>query len=371
MKILIIANSSLVFGKELKNELEERSFDVTLLDFEFLTLFGKSGMDDHIAKSFQKFKNIPKLHMLFRMYYILQVIKRGHYDVVNIHYNRWFYKMLIPHFKSSKTKLVVSTYGSDFYRASDTTRERLRTIYEVADAVTFTNIVTQKEFVRYYNDFEQKVHLCRFGLKTLDYIDKNRDISKEEIRKKLGYAEDKVIVTCGYNATLAQQHFRIIEAIESLDDAHLQQCQFIFPLTYGDTSYRQRLIKRLERVAFNYKILETFLYEDENAYVKLASDIMINILQTDSFSGSMQEFLYAGNVVITGEWLPYHTFEEAGVFWLKVPDTDALEKTLSMAVEKLEILKKQTEKNRKVIASLSSWENTIENWRAVLQGEDI
>jgi glycosyltransferase involved in cell wall biosynthesis len=76
-------------------------------------------------------------------------------------------------------------------------------------------------------------------------------------------------------------------------------------------------------------------------------------------------------VVLTGEWLPYHTFEEAGVFWLKIPNTDALGKTLSMAVEKLEILKKQTEKNRKIIASLSSWENTIENWRAVLQGEDI
>jgi hypothetical protein len=371
MKILIIANSSLVFGKELKNELEEQSFDVTLLDFEFLTLFTKNGMDDHVAKSFQKFKNIPKLHMLFRMYYIFQVIKKGHYDVVNIHYNRWFYKMLIPYFKSSKTKLVISTYGSDFYRASDTARERLKAIYEVADAVTFTNAATQKEFVCYYNDFEQKVHLCRFGLKTLDYIDKNRDISKEEIRKKLGYAKDKIIVTCGYNATFAQQHFKIIEAIESLEDEQLQQCQFIFPLTYGDTSYKQKLMERLDRVTFSYKILEDFLYEDNNAYIKLASDMMINILQTDSFSGSMQEFLYAGNVVITGGWLPYRTFEEAGVFWLKIPNADALGETLSMALIKLEVLKKQTEKNRKIIASLSGWENNIGNWRAVLRGEGI
>ncbi len=367
-KILIIANSSIVFGKELKNELECAGYSVFLLDFEHLTFLEGNVVNEKFSTSFSKFKNIPKLSMLIRMYFILKVIKSADYDIVNIHYNRWFYKMIMPFFKSHPARLVISTYGSDFYRASDKIRRQLRSIYEQADAVTFTNEVTKKEFVSYYEDFENKSHLCRFGLKTLDYIDKNRKVPKAEMQKKLAMATDKIIVTCGYNATSAQQHFKIVESIEKLDEATQQKCQFVFPLTYGNGNYKATVIERLKEVTFDFVVLEDFLYEDDNAYVKLASDVMINMLETDSFSGSMQEFLYANNVVITGSWLPYKTFDEAGVVYLKIENLSELDSKLVDALENLELLKEKTTYNADMIAKLSRWSENIESWIKVFKG---
>jgi glycosyltransferase involved in cell wall biosynthesis len=365
----MIANSSVVFGRELTSELRGRGYSVDLLDFEHLFLERVEGVSRAYSQLFQPFKKIPKLHMLFRMFIILKVLKDSNYDVVNIHYNRWYYKLLMPYFKTSKTRLVISTYGSDFYRASSKIRRRLRSIYAVADAISFTNEFTKKEFISFYNDFEAKTHLCRFGLKTLEYIDRNRYKSRKELQKHLSYDSNKTVVSCGYNATSAQQHFAIIDAIEKLEKELRDRCQFIFLLTYGDAKYKERVKQRLESVEFSYRVLEEFLYEDDNAAVKLASDIMINVLQTDSFSGSMQEFLYAGNVVITGAWLPYGTFDDAGVFYLKIDSIDRLHDKLSYAIINREELAENSKKNKKIIANLSSWNENISSWIALLEGK--
>lgn len=371
MKILIIANSFLVFGKELKYELERCGDEVTLLDFEHLYLFTKEEQDESVAKKFASFKKLPKASMFFRLYFIWEVIKRGDYDVVNIHYNRWYYRWLMPYFSHIRTKLVISTYGSDFYRASVQIRNKLRLIYQRADAVTFTNEMTKEAFADFYQDFSEKSHICRFGLKTLEYIDKKRDIDRESMRMKLGYDTGKIIVTCGYNATSAQQHFKMIKVIEQLESDVKKKCQFVFPLTYGDDVYKREVIKKLASVKFDFVVLEAFLYGDDNAYVKLASDIMINVLETDSFSGSMQEFLYANNVVIAGSWLPYRTFDDAGVFYLKIDRLDALTDRLSFAVQQLDTLRARTEVNRKIIASLSAWCENIDAWRTVFEGKPV
>jgi len=371
VQVLIIANSSIVFGKELRNELLEKAYEVSLLDFASLELLEGNTLNNKFSNVFSKFKKLPKISMLFRMYYILKVIKKGEYDVVNIHYNRWFYKVIMHYFKSTKTKLVISTYGSDFYRASSKIRNRLRSIYKVADAVTFTNIATKEEFVKYYNAFEGKSHICRFGLKTLDFIDKNRELSKEKMQRRLGYDSSKIIVTCGYNATSAQQHFKIIESLEKLDEAFLNRCQFIFPLTYGDASYGEKVIQRVEGSKRNSKVLKDFLYQDDNAFVKLASDVMINILKTDSFSGSMQEFLYAGNVVITGSWLPYKTFDESGIVYEKVDSSEEIALKLKYVIDNLDVLKARTTPNASIIAKLSSWSQNIDSWIKVYEGKKI
>jgi len=365
----MIANSSLVFGKALKEELEKQGDEVTLLDFEYLYLFAKGSQDNSVAQKFAWVKGVPKLSMLFRIYYIKQVIKKGHYDVVNIHYSRWYYRWLLPLFGRIGTRLVISTYGSDFYRVSKKIRNRLRPVYAGADAVTFTNRLTKEAFVDFYKDFAYKSYVCRFGLEPLEYIDRNRKTDRAEIRRNLGYAADKIIVTCGYNATSAQQHFQIIEAIETLDKELQEKCQFVFLLTYGDDRYRQRVLETLAKVSFHYAVVEEFLYADDNAYVKLASDVMVNILETDSFSGSMQEFLYAGNVVITGEWLPYEVLDDAGIFWYKIKTPQALGSVLQKVLKGFETVKEQTTGNREIVASLSSWEKNIDCWRRVLEGE--
>lgn len=360
MKILLIASTKDVFGKELKNELNNKKFDVSLLDFESLLFYDKD--DKYIQiyyDKFYKYKHIPKLSMFFRMWYIKKIIQHYAFDVINIHVSRWFYILILPWL--TQKKLIVTFYGSDFYRTSNLIKNIQTILYKRADAITFTNPLTKKSFLVYYKNFENKSFVCRFGLKTLNFIDKNRNIEKKALKNTLGYNTKKIIVTCGYNSTKEQQHDKIIESILQLPKDLLEQIQFIFPMTYGDNRNKQRVKEILKKTELDYIVLEDFLYDDNNANIKLASDIMINILKTDSFSGSMQEFLYANNIVIVGAWLPYEVFDSAGVQYIKIDDINDLSLKLKKVVN-LDIEAFDTSKNQKIISDLSLWDNTIESW---------
>lgn len=298
--------------------------------------------------------------MFFRIYYIAKVIKAIGFELVNIHYSRWVYLFLLPVLKHSK--FIMTFYGSDFYRTKNLTKKIQSVIYKKADVLTFTNPLTRDAFVRYYKNYEKKSHVCRFGLKTLDYIDKNRLRPKNEMKEALGYKRDKIIVTCGYNATRAQQHHKILKELLLLEEEILKNVQFVFPMTYGNTSYKEEIKSALEKSRLDYLVLEEFLYEDDNAYVKLASDIMINLLETDSFSGSMQEFLYAQNHVITGSWLPYELFDKEGIVYTKIESTDELSPTLTKVLAKVDTDQIDLSVNEGIISILSSWKNNIDCW---------
>lgn len=361
MKVLIIANSSIVFGKELKENLNLFGYEIYLLDFESLVLINPDNTQNkNYAIQFLKYKRIPKLSMLFRMMYIKTILKEDNFELVNIHYSRWVYLLILGRLK--KIKFIITFYGSDFYRVSNQIKKMQIYIYKTASAISFTNPLTKQSFLEYYNDYSVKSFVCRFGLETLDFIDKNRDKNKIEIKKVLGYNEEKIIVTCGYNSTKSQQHEKIIEAIEKLDSKCKFRCQFIFPLTYGDTIQKELLKKTLLSANFDYLILENFLYEDENAFIKLGSDVMINILETDSFSGTMQEFLYAKNIVITGSWLPYEVFDKAGIIYEKINYPSELTNKLTYVINNLQKLKENLDKNKMIIYELSSWKNCIGMW---------
>ena len=361
MKIVFIANASSVFAKELKAELLFNGLTVYLLDFESLSLFDDKDREvEKYSRKFLKYKSIPKISMLMRMLIIKEILKDYSFEVVNIHYSRWYYLIILK--ELVKSKLIISFYGSDFYRTSYKIKNIQRALYKKADNITFTNHLTKESFLEFYGDFTDKSSVCRFGLKTLEYIDKNRDKDKSEIKKELEYSQEKIIVTCGYNSSKAQQHKKMIESILKLPNTLLEKIQFIFPLTYGDTLYKEYMKAILKNTNLDYIILEDFLYEDNNAYIKLASDVMINILQSDSFSGSMQEFLYAGNAVITGSWLPYGLFDKEGVKYFKIDSSDDLTYKITEVVQNLEVYKKGLDGNRDIIYKLSSWKNNLQSW---------
>ena len=366
MKVLIIANSKIVFGNELKTELSNCDMDISLLDFESLSLTDENNkVSTKYSKLFRKYKNIPKLSMFFRMLHIKKVIVDNNFDLVNIHFSRWFYLLILKIL--IKQKLVITFYGSDFYRTSDFIKNIQKIIYKKADAITFTNPMTKDSFFKYYNDFEEKSFVARFGLKTLDYIDKNRTKDKKEIKQSLGYDTEKIIITCGYNSTKAQQHEKIIENILKLDEKLLNKIQFIFPMTYGDNVHKENIKSILESTNLDYKVLEEFLYTDNNSYIKLASDIMINVLETDSFSGSMQEFLYADNIVVTGSWLPYELFDIEGINYYKIDNIIELGSMLYKMVVNLDEDKRNLSDNKIIINKLSSWKNNLNNWIEVYE----
>lgn len=363
MKILLIGNGSDIFAKELSQELKINSYEVLFLNTANLQIILNDGsINEKYTDSFGRYRKIPKFNVFIKFFLIHRIISENSFDVVNILGSSWQYILLLNFFKRMKARLVITFYGSDFYRTSNRVKKVQIPLYKIADALTFTNPLTQDSFFQYYKSFQQKSFVCRFGLKTLDYIDKNRLTSKREIREHLGYKQDKIIVTCGYNSTYEQQHEKIIQNINLLDQSILDKIQFVFPLTYGDDKHKEHIKKILEKSSFDYIILQEYLYADDNAYIKLASDIMINILQTDSFSGSMQEFLYAGNIVITGQWLPYEIFDKEGIVYEKIKSEKELHDKIKYCIDTFDYLKKDLDVNRDIIKKLSNWKVTIQKW---------
>jgi len=361
MKILLIASTESIFVKELKSELSQKDYDVFVLDLSTLKIYENYDLiNNTYADRLSRYKNIPKLGTFFKFRLIAKVIEENHFDVINIHQSDWKY-LLISN-SLSRHNVILTFYGSDFYRTSNRIKNIQRALYKKVQKLIFTNPATKNHFIDYYQEFEEKCHVCRFGLKTLDFIDKNRTQDIKALKKSLGYSLEKYIVTCGHNSTKAQQHDKIIENLIQLPQEVKNNTQFIFPLTYGEAENKQRVKQLLLQTDLDYLVLEEYLYEDRNAAIKLASNVMINILQTDSFSGSMQEFLYAGNTIITGSWLPYNLFDSKGVCYEKIDAPEQLKDRLVEVLTNFDSYRPNNQTNREIVYSLSGWINTIDCW---------
>lgn len=360
MKVLLIASAEDVFGRGLQCQLLERNINASLLDFGSLVLIDEN--EKRITKYVELYLGIRvflKIKMFLRMWIIKKIIQESNPDIINIHVSRWFYLMILPWIK--RRGLIITFYGSDFYRTSALVKRIQTILYSNADAITFTNPITRSSFLDFYKDFYHKSYVCRFGLDALDFIDKNKKLEKMDLKRKVGFSTNKIIVTCGYNSTKAQQHEKVIYTVLKLPATILEKFQFIFPLTYGDQDWKIRVKKILNATELDYICLENFLHADQNAYIKIASDIMINTLETDSFSGSMQEYLYANNVVMAGAWLPYDVFDKAGVKYIRVKDFNEINTWLA-DIARMGVSNFDTVGNDEVIGKLSRWPCVIDSW---------
>src|SRR3989304_10346614 len=78
----------------------------------------------------------------------------------------------------------------------------------------------------------------------------------------------------------------------------------------------------------NYKIMKSMLNIEDIARLRLIANIVLNIQTTDQLSASVQEHLFAGNIVIVGKWLPYDIYDEMGIFFVRAGDLNTLGKKL-------------------------------------------
>lgn len=366
MNILLIGDIYSVFLDQLVRELKKSGWtgeiDGLMLNQPVKRL--KVAVDNcyfHIAPAC-RYRVFNKLLLPIKYSRILKLVKSiGHYDIANVHFVQPYLPLFWKEIKKKAEKTILSVWGSDFYRVGHQTRRRLYKIFKECDAITFTNEQSRRDFISYYNDFENKSRVCSFGLETLEII-KRTEAEKNEIKKKFLIGDNKIVISCGYASTAGQQHEKIINVIKELDASISGKCMFVFPMTYGDKIYRSKIEQKLIKSGIDYRILKDFMSYEDIAWLRLITDIMVHIPVTDQFSGSMQEILFAGNIVITGDWLPYRVLYEKGVFLLSTNAPENLSDVLVYAIENLKELKKRTNKNQDIIWNLSSWEVNAGKW---------
>lgn len=316
-------------------------------------------------------QNLSKIYIKYQKFFRPLILnkflkkKRGWYDVVHVLYCIQDLMLMRHTLRSASPHIVLTVFGSDFYRLSEWRRRWFGPVYRSADFVTSNNSRALEEIGVVYALTPKQLRMCRFGFNALDTLNTFKEIPRHASRAKLQLPEDKVVICIGYNYDPIQQHLAILKSIESEPSlkANQENLFFLIPMTYGtDALYKEQLTEALGRFPFQYATIEHFLSEEENAHLRKAPDIMIQLQKSDSLSASTQEHMFAGNVVITGSWLPYDDMREAGIYFLTVNTPEEIGKALVSCIENLPEEQRRGRNNPELIFEMSSWEANLSSW---------
>lgn len=291
--------------------------------------------------------------------------KRGWYDVAHVLYCIQDLMIVKDSLRSASSRLILTVFGSDFYQLPEWKRQWFGAVYRSADFVTSNNTRAMEEIGKVYSLTPSKLRICRFGFNALDTLSKFKDIARSVSRDRLNLPQEKVVVCIGYNYDPIQQHLAILRSIET--DPALRAKKdllfFLIPMTYGtDPVYKEKLSATLAQFPFQHATIERFLSEEDNAHLRKAPDIMIQLQKSDSLSASTQEHMFADNVLITGSWLPYDDLREAGIHFLTVDEPGEIGRALALCIENLPDEKRKTVNNPEMIYRMSSWGANLPSW---------
>ncbi len=371
-KILVIGNGQSVLIKELYKNINKYTGDNFTIDLFSLNntekncnIFGKI----HTFPSFIFKVDNPTLAFILKVFYlkIFTFFISGKYDILHMHYIQNIFNHL--NIKKIAKKSIITVWGSDFLRRNESKRQKLKSLVEKVDIITCGNTTVLKNIGEYYNLNTEKLIHTPFGFEALDYIEKHKDSNKNSLKKLFNIPEDSICISIGYNADSGQQHQKLIELIKANSNLQILKDKlfFVLPMTYGERQpgYINHIENILKYFPFRYKVLKDFMNAETIARFRLACDILIQVQITDLLAGSMQEHLCAGNIVITGSWLPYQELKSRGVIFEEVNNVEETGEMLESVINNSKNI--STDGNFSRILNFGSWKHTAPKWANLYQ----
>ena len=296
-----------------------------------------------LPKILGKFRTLRGLfkQLLFR-YRVKSLL--SNYDIIHVHYMEDIILRDVDCFlKNIQGKLIVSVWGSDFLRATKEKKEKILKLLNQAKFITISNSKIEKSLRSYYKEslLNDNITTNYFIIEPLYVLNEiKKKYTKEESSKLLSLDNNRIIVTIGYNASIMQQHLKILKVLEQQDELkyHRNKIKIVFPVTYPKNEpYIKKLKEKAKKSCYKIEFLERFMTNEEVAHLRNATDIMVQLQTTDMLSASMLEHLYAGNKVITGSWLPYDELRDMGLVFESIDSIENLPLTLLNVINKINI----------------------------------
>lgn len=285
------------------------------------------------------------------------------YTIVDIHFFGSIYFKIIDILLQLSKKVKITIWGSDFYRIPVKIKEKQGFYYSKIDSIHVGTEQMKSDFLTFYNDYSDKISLARFGILQFDVM--NQISSAETLiksKQNLNLPIDKLIVTLGYNGSKGQQHLLMLEALTNLSLSLKKNIFVLLPMTYGASkNYIIEIESKLKTLDVAYTILSKTLTVDDIGRLRLCSNITVNTQISDAFSASIQEHIYAQNIVVVGDWLPYNKLLENQIFYLKT-DLNHLSDAINDVITNYNEYKGKSIENKEKIERLSSWDNVIIDW---------
>ncbi|HEY5125429.1 MAG TPA: hypothetical protein VIK14_16985, partial [Ignavibacteria bacterium] len=311
---------------------------------------------------------IPKVKGLLIKLFIKRIVLTlsEKCNIVDIHFFSPIYDELIYELKRRGKNVKITIWGSDFYRTDNIRREQQRIIYHEVDIIQMATRQICNDFLVVYPEYENKVRITNFGILQFDIIDELlQKGDSEAYKKEMGLPVDKIILVCGFNGSAGHQHLLIFESIEKLPPELKGQLFLLVPMTYGGNKpYIETIKQKADSLGLPYKLLPSLVPVHDVCKLRIVSDIAITIQKTDALSAAVMEHIYAGSILIAGDWLPYQILSENGVFYLTTP-LESLTETVSRTVENHSLLKNKCMDNNVKMAEIFSWNSVIKDWLAI------
>jgi hypothetical protein len=296
------------------------------------------------------------------------------FDTFHFHYMQYSYLRELFFVPKGK-KIICTFWGSDLLRTND-----VFNFYFVKKALNRSNIITcqsleLKEIIlsKFGRNLDDKIKIAIFPVdeKIYETIDFNENSTEaiNAFKLKYDYSSSKTNILIGHNANPSNNHIKIIESlkvIQNKDKIHL-----IVNLNYAldahkKLEYKATLTQVLEQSGMSFILLETFFSKEELAISRLATDIFIHLPISDALSGTMLEMMYASSIVITGSWLPYKTFRNAGLNYHEVSSFDNLPDKVVSIMANFKSEKGIVKGNKWLIRQYFFSVSIINNWAQIL-----
>ncbi len=308
---------------------------------------------------------VPKLRgilaLMVKRVAIINICKS--YDYIDIHVLDNIYDDIIPLLIKQNKKVKFTIWGSDFFKATPERKEEQRILYKMADTVQVVTEQMRKIVTDYFPEIKEKTKVADFGNSNLANIKKQ--LSKKEsnsFREAFNIPHDKIIIALGTNASDRQRHTLLLDNFSKLNTALKDKIFLMIPMNYGgNTGYINSVREKADSTSIPFVIITEFMPKDEFAKMVVACDIVITIQVTDSLSAALQEFLYAGSILIAGDWLPYEIYRDNGIYYRTV-SLESLMQTTEDTILNFESIKLKCEHNQENIFKLTDWSHAIDKW---------
>lgn len=218
-------------------------------------------------------------------------------------------------------KCVASIWGSDLLRADGVAAyAKQLELYERADLITTNSLEMAEIFLaKFGRQFLPKLRFACSAMHFESLDQENTPAGKSRFRDQHRIAPGQIVVCVGNSAAERNQHLAVLDALARLPEPQRRRLTVVLPMTYGKVGdYPQRVKDRVQQLQLDARILETFLPDAEVSQLRWASDVYIQVPDTDAFSVTMREALYAENIVIAGAWLPYAELRRHGIYYREV-----------------------------------------------------
>ena len=290
------------------------------------------------------------------------------FDLVHVHYLKHSNLKLASNFDARKT--LLSFWGSDLLQdEGDEARALKIELMEKINLITVQNEdLAQIIALKYGWKFKSKIRTNLF-LPNSEVLKSIADSSKEEARaflNQFGEIENqkKVIVT-GYNPNPQSQQLEILKQLQQVSESEFsKKHHFLFTFIYSKGGQREEMIETVKAMGCSFSIVDRYLSDHEMGLLRKATDIYLHFPQTDAFSTSLLEHLYAQNTVVTGSWLPYGKHRVNEIFFREIESIDELSNEHLLESEKSQL---NTEKINALIAK----EKTAETWLKIYSEAQI